>query len=183
VTTKWGSEGEEKSSAKEGELLRDHWGTLINSKGAENGARVERMGAGCPEEEGNRAMEILQPLLRRFDKWMGRTTLDVWSKVQAYCDGKRIRNQEFTQSLNAAIREVITVLDRVSAVEAKLEEGGTLPELDINQLEADWKESYEAMDKLQAQISTWDQAFLYIQGIAPGLWRMIYGSTAVGQPY
>lgn len=109
--------------------------------------------------------------------------MDVWSKVQAYCDGKRIRNQEFTQSLNAAIREVITVLDRVSAVEAKLEEGGTLPELDINQLEADWKESYEAMDKLQAQISTWDQAFLYIQGIAPGLWRMIYGSTAVGQPY
>ncbi|TEB26435.1 hypothetical protein FA13DRAFT_1737368, partial [Coprinellus micaceus] len=63
-------------------MVESYWADLIESKTRENGAKVLKFRPGSVDTGEKSALEVIDPILRRFDKFVGEAALEGLRRAQ-----------------------------------------------------------------------------------------------------
>ncbi|KAJ3531636.1 hypothetical protein NMY22_g8074 [Coprinellus aureogranulatus] len=151
VTTKWGREETTSCEVKEKEMIEDYWKGLIESSTkSDDRARTVRFGSADKEEES--ALEIIRPILRRFDQFVGEAALEGLRKVRKSIQGTRVKSEEFREGLKTALDKSILLHVRTLALKE-----GEATEEEIEVWAEELEKSKQDVYTLFGQFSTWDK--------------------------
>lgn len=155
VTTKWGNQKVAVCEAREKELLEVYWKELLEPLKGRGQARAMKLASNSIESEEWVVSEIVHPILRRFDRFVGEAALESLRKMQKSLHGLRVKSEEFRRALDAALDKSVLLHVRTLA----LEEGVATRE-DIEVWAEELEKSNQDVHRLFSQFSAWDRVRL-----------------------